>query len=134
MIQIQIQKQKQKYLTFEEICPRWAEAIRNERLSEGLGVYAKYCVVGEAHGFSMDYALKPTCLSTPNYCPECVKLSGQLVNYDGRTSGIKAYAGIYGDPLDHIERNPQLKIYHKRFERLREMFVDHWNEKHVFVH
>ena len=68
--------QIRKLLTFAEICPGWIKALPiflNQGIEESgivgdlnMGSH-KYCIVGEAHGFNMNYLYE----GDPNYCEDC---------------------------------------------------------------
>ena len=51
--------QVKKQVTFEQLCPDWAKTIKQcgyIPISISSGIYQyKYCIVGEAHGWSKDY-------------------------------------------------------------------------------
>ncbi len=79
MSTIQIQKKKQ--LTFEEICPEWSEALPEVIHTHMFWKHGKldiadsrYCVVGEAHGFTNEY-WQPT---SKKYCQECDEFSSDF--------------------------------------------------------
>ena len=61
--------QVKKQLTFEEICPQWAQKLC-DRDKSFIGDFT-HCIVGEAHGFSMDYS----CIGSRSYCKECYDYS-----------------------------------------------------------
>jgi hypothetical protein len=101
MSTIQVEQQKKKQLTIEDISPRWAKVITSKRkwskTKDGLNIKDfKCCVVGEAHGFRKNYIWE----SDPEYCEECEGISSEF-----------AYVRYWD------ETTPE--------------FVQHWNEKHT---
>lgn len=103
-------------LDFEDICPVWSSKLRSgfdEQDVDTLAHDSKYCIVGEAWGYTgrqAGYYIGP--LIPFVGCWECVKL--------GRVMGkIAKEFGHLGAP-DHL----QPIIHH---------FVKHWNLKHSTI-
>jgi len=97
-------------LSFEEICPNWSKKLRNgmdeiDRMI--LAKDSKYCVVGEAWGFTgkqAGYYIAP------------------LIPIIGCWSCIK-----YGQKFSKIAKN---KKSHDNFGSLITEFSKHWNQRH----
>jgi hypothetical protein len=106
-------EQVKKQITFEELCPKWSEAIRNRRIAVGAGISTGYkcCIVGEAHGF--DYGYSQLQGGQVRGCDTCQILAVRLVP----------------GSIIHF-RDGSLHIDNKNFERHKEEFMKHWNEKH----
>jgi hypothetical protein len=104
-----IQEQKKKQLTFEEICPLWSKKIKYKTsLANILDISNyKYCIVGEAHGFTMNYSDQ----TDPNMCTECFQFSNGLC-----TGCFQFSNGLCG--MNDLET----KIAN---------FTQHWNEVHL---
>lgn len=98
-----IQIEKDKTLTFEDICPVWASEGKVEHMDKYLtmdiGIPDK-CIVGEAHKWSGRYYNE----DSPEYCSDCKDLSQ-----------------LFPLSIDHPER----------MERLVGVFVKHWNNVHT---
>jgi len=109
-----IQVQIQKFLTFEDICPRWSKVFHTQKKTQktkyrvdrkNLDIEdCKKCVVGEAHGF-------------PNDADTGYK------NKDGSTCK-KCYKYSVNIPRS-LEESP----YNRRIRV--ERFVNHFNQYHV---
>jgi hypothetical protein len=101
--------QQQKLLTFEDIVPKWAKKLNQQKgqlpsmLSLiGLRWYFELlsnskCIVGEAYGFSPSYVYN---------CKKCYNFGWEF--------------------MDSYTAHSRL-----RFERNKELFVKHWNEQHM---
>lgn len=94
-------------LSFEDICPQWNNALstrfsNNSRLNIS---EAKYCIVGEAHGFRNSTYICSKCWEYSQSFTHCVYGSGDYNNYS---------------ITDHI-----------LFEHLKENFIEHFNQSHV---
>lgn len=107
----------QQTLTAETLFPEWTEQIKkdthiilNRRLSWRYG----RCIVSEALGWK-----------SPNmFCNTCRWYADRLVNKQQR---------IDGDPVAIVTRKilPIIKkIDHELYERYKDAFLDHYNEKH----
>jgi hypothetical protein len=102
-----------EYLTFEDICPNWADKLRMGLDKQDIKILmhdSKYCIVGEAWSFTgrqTGYYIAP--LIPFVGCWTCMKF--------GRTMGniVKRYGQSF--TADHL----QLMIHN---------FVQHWNENH----
>jgi hypothetical protein len=89
-----VQVLKKKQLTFEEICPQWNEVIsRNGTIplvylgpkgSELCLTNYKCCIVGEAHGFSLDYNI------VGSGCERCVKFANSFIDYGHANAGFNS--------------------------------------------
>jgi hypothetical protein len=97
-------------LSFEEICPNWSKKLRNgiDEIDRMILVKdSKYCVVGEAWGFSgkqTGYYLAP--LIPIIGCWTCIR---------------------YGQKFSKIARD---KKSYDNFEPLISDFSKHWNQRH----
>jgi hypothetical protein len=94
-------------LSFEDVCPQWNNALstrfsNNSRLNIS---EAKYCIVGEAHGFRNSTYICSKCWEYSQSFTHCVYGSGDYNNYS---------------ITDHI-----------LFEHLKENFIEHFNQSHV---
>jgi hypothetical protein len=94
-------------LSFEEICPRWSHALatgfsNNSCLDMNDG---KRCIVGEAHGFR----------DSAYICTKCWEYSQSFV------------ASVYGN-----ERSGFIITNQELFERLKENFLQHFNQRHAY--
>ena len=109
----QVRKKQNKHepsslsLSFEDICPQWNNALstrfsNNSRLNIS---EAKYCIVGEAHGFRNSTYICSKCWEYSQSFTHCVYGSGDYNNYS---------------ITDHI-----------LFEHLKENFIEHFNQSHV---
>jgi len=101
--------QVKKQVTFEELCPKWSEAIRKGHISDNLGYLFHQCIVGEAYSFKHNGY---------NGCQICEAYAYRLV-----CSGGRAAISIIADTL--------LFIDHELFEREKSWFMRHWNKCHV---
>ena len=104
-------KQTRKIISFEELCPKWTKAVQKGAMTEGIGADFKHCIIGEAYGFK------------DTECEECQSHAAELVNYDiGQTM----------HPSITIRfRDKQMTINHELFEKRKERFINHWNDKHT---
>ena len=94
-------------LSFQDICPQWNNALstrfsNNSRLNIS---DAKYCIVGEAHGFRNSTYICSKCWEYSQSFTHCVYGSGDYNNYS---------------ITDHM-----------LFEHLKENFIEHFNQSHV---
>lgn len=94
-------------LSFEDICPRWSHALatgfsNNSCLDMKDG---KRCIVGEAHGFR----------DSAYICTKCWEYSQSFV------------ASVYGN-----ERSGYIITNQELFERLKEDFLQHFNQRHAY--
>ena len=106
--------QIKKLLTFEEICPLWADRInRGHLVGEKGGTNMHHgckCVVGEAYKFPInDYYAWNDC---KDYCVCC-----------------KDYSRLFCDLVYH-DQEPEHEATHSMDYYIRG-FTDHWNECHV---
>jgi hypothetical protein len=102
-----------EYLTFEDICPNWADKLRmglDKQDTKILMHDSKYCIVGESWGFTgkqTGYYIAP--LIPFVGCWTCVKFGKAMGNV------VKHYGQSFtSDHLRHMIHN----------------FVQHWNENH----
>jgi hypothetical protein len=101
-------------LTFEEICPIWSEKLRNGLDIQDKHVLAsdsKYCLVGEAWGFTgkqAGYYIAP--LIPVLGCWTCIK---------------------YGRKFGKVAKNKECSA--TDFGPLISEFLAHWNQKHKTV-
>ena len=101
-------------LTLQEICPIWSSKLRNgldEKDTSILSGDSKYCLVGEAWGFTgkqAGYYIAP--LIPIIGCFTCIK---------------------YGKRFGKIAKNKDCTI--NNFEQLISEFLTHWNQKHKSV-
>ncbi|MFB5599670.1 MAG: hypothetical protein ACE5SW_05515 [Nitrososphaeraceae archaeon] len=104
----------EKELTFEEICPIWSKKIRkglDRKDKEVLATDSKYCVVGEAWGYSgkqAGYYFAP--LIPFIGCWSCIKF--------GRKFAVFAKKDSISSP---------------KFNILISEFLQHWNKKHKSI-
>jgi hypothetical protein len=94
-------------LSFEDICPRWSHALatgfsNNKCLDMKDG---KRCIVGEAHGFR----------DSAYICTKCWEYSQSFV------------ASVYGN-----EHSGFIITNQELFERLKENFLQHFNQRHAY--
>jgi hypothetical protein len=94
-------------LSFEDICPQWNNALITRFSNDSrLNILeAKYCIVGEAHGFRNSTYICSKCWEYSQSFTHCVYGSGDYNNYS---------------ITDHI-----------LFEHLKENFIEHFNQSHV---
>lgn len=98
-------------LSFEEICPSWSKKLRNgiDEIDRMILVKdSKYCVVGEAWGFTgkqTGYYIAP--LIPIIGCWTCIR---------------------YGQKFSKIAKDK--KSYDNNFESLISDFSKHWNQRH----
>lgn len=120
-----VQVQKRKTLTFEEICPMWAEKIKEGTVMERTTTpvlldisNTMCCVVGEAHRFSRLYYNYYGTPRTPDTCDECTYYSRRFcATLAGM--GAERYDIMLPDMLD-ID-----------IECLKNKFTAHFNEAHA---
>ena len=99
-------------LSFEQVCPRWARKL--EIGLEGRDVHklaydSKYCIVGEAWGYSGRQAGYYIAALIPFIgCWKCVKFGREM----GKIAKLHGRSCVY-------DLNPMIN-----------RFLDHWNEKH----
>ena len=99
-------------LTLEEICPIWSSKLRNGMKEEDRSILSgdsKYCLVGEAWGFTgkqAGYYIAP--LIPIIGCWTCIK---------------------YGKRFGKISKDSNTN----NFEQLISEFLTHWNQKHKSV-
>ncbi len=104
----------QHELTLQEICPIWSSKLRNgldEKDRSILSGDSKYCLVGEAWGFTSKqagYYIAP--LIPIVGCWTCIK---------------------YGKRVGKISKNTGSNI--NNFEQLISEFLTHWNQKHKSI-
>jgi hypothetical protein len=94
-------------LSFEDICPQWNNALITRFSNDSrLNILeAKYCIVGEAHGFRNSTYICSKCWEYSQSFTHCVYGSRDYDNYS---------------ITDHI-----------LFEHLKENFIEHFNQSHV---
>jgi hypothetical protein len=101
---IQVNKTK----SFEELCPNWSKAIRDGTSAEQLHImHPSQCIVGEAHGWSNNYN---------DNCSDCYRLSARFPSFFSWSCSSQSIFRVNNE----IE-----------FERVKQEFMNHWNEKHV---
>ena len=99
-------------LSFEQVCPRWARKLKTgleEQDVHTLAYDSKYCIVGEAWGYSgkhAGYYIGP--LIPFIGCIKCVKFGREM----GKIAKIYGPSCVY-DLYPMINR-----------------FLEHWNERH----
>jgi hypothetical protein len=105
-LNIEFQKIRSGFFSFEEICPQWSLALRlGYTNNPNLDIKdAKNCIVGEAHGFR-------------NRCLVCSKCWEYSQSFTFCTYGNKNHKYIITDS--------------QRFEDLKFDFVSHFNQKHL---
>ena len=107
------QIQARKIISFEELCPKWTKAVQKGAMTEGIGADIKHCIVGEAYGFK------------DTECRECQYHAEKLVNYQCHTM-------LVPEPAIEIRFNDKkMTINHELFEKRKERFMNHWNDKHM---
>lgn len=107
--------QKKKEITFEELCPRWTQAINMKWIIPGLDVSHDKCIVGEAHGFHPYYAYG----DDEEFCQYCHDISVRMVNLGG------------GAPVQLFDERDDVYVDHEKLEVYKKSFMKHWNKCHV---
>jgi hypothetical protein len=106
-----VHNSSQALLTLEDVCPVWSKKIRdrfNETDKQIMSRDSKYCLVGEAWGFSGRHAGYYVAPLIPFLgCWTCV---------------------IYGYTMGKLSRKSKSQV--KDFETITADFINHWNEKH----
>lgn len=94
-------------LSFEDICPGWSHALATGFSNKSCldMKNGKRCIVGEAHGFR----------DSAYTCTKCWEYSQSFV------------ASVYGN-----ERSGFIITNQELFERLKENFLQHFNQRHAY--
>jgi hypothetical protein len=101
-------------LTFEEVCPIWYNKLKsglNENDRSTMGNDSKYCMVGEAWGFTgrqTGYYIAP------------------LIPFVGCWTCI-----IYGRKFGNLAKKNYSQL--SSYQPLISDFIKHWNEKHIHI-
>jgi len=114
-----VEKYRQdKYLTLKEVCPTWFERFNRGLDKKERGIMArdsKYCLVGEAWGFTgrhAGYYIAP--LIPLIGCWACVKYGNKMGNI--------------------VRRKPAaINLHSTDFEPTITEFLIHWNERHANI-
>jgi hypothetical protein len=107
-----------QYLTLKEVCPTWFEKLNRGLAKEDRETMArdsKYCLVGEAWGFTgrhAGYYIAP--LIPIIGCWTCIKYGNKMGNIVRRTPAEK-------------------NLHTNNFEPTITEFLIHWNEKHANI-
>lgn len=124
-----------KVKTFEQIVPLWSE-----KLKRGYDAASHPCLVD---GQELDIALYSTCIVGEAYkfAENPDHLQGYSVyddeEHEQYCSHCENFAGTFATQLKDLayaERECEktvLKIHEEQFEREKERFVEHWNDKHL---
>jgi hypothetical protein len=111
-----VEKYRQyQYLTLKEVCPRWFERLNRGLAKEDREIMArdsKYCLVGEAWGFTSRHAGYYIAPLIPLIgCWTCIK---------------------YGIKMGNIARRKpaEINLYPTDFEPTITEFLTHWNQRH----
>ena len=109
--ELMVQKSSQALLTLEDVCPVWSKKIRHtfdETDKSIMSSDSKYCLVGEAWGFSGRHAGYYIATLIPFLgCWTCV---------------------TYGHTMGKLSLKRESQI--RDFEPIIADFLKHWNEKH----
>lgn len=99
-------------LTFDQVCPTWARKLKSGLEGQDVHTLAhdsKYCIVGEAWGYSGRHAGYYIAPLIPFIgCIKCVKFGREM----GRIAKLHGHSCVY-------ELYPMIK-----------RFLEHWNERH----
>ena len=132
--------QKKKQLTFEELCPLWNQFLKMESKNGFFFVDERFqtdpsnigklcsmkhydkCCVGEANGWSADYA--NSTIDTINHT---------IIRHERYCSGCKSISDLFGDHYDSsiFAHSLILNTENKAIETLKDLFINHWNDKHL---
>jgi hypothetical protein len=101
------------YLTLEYVCPTWSKRLKlglDEKDKHIIAHDSKYCLVGEAWGFTgkhAGYYIAP------------------LIPFIGCWSCVQ-----YGNDMGKLARNTAADLQSSDLEPIITEFLKHWNEKH----
>src|SRR5918912_440036 len=114
-----VEKYKQhQYLTLEDVCPKWSKRLKlglAKKERDTMARDSKYCLVGEAWGFTgrhAGYYLAP------------------LIPFIGCWTCVK-----YGNKMGKIARKQpaEINMHMSDLEPVITEFLTHWNERHADI-